>query len=93
MCLNSTLSAAPNDYVSLDEEIIFPPSTANLQTRCRQITVNDDMILEAAEEMFSVLLETDDPHVSLAVENSRATVTLTDNDAGICLNKMPKAWS
>lgn len=79
MCLG--LSTAPNDYTSLSEEITFPPGTGP-QTICRSVSVEDDVVIEA-EEMLLIILNTSDTRVSLTVENSRASIFITDNDNGI----------
>lgn len=79
MCLG--LSIAPSDYISLSEEITFTPATGP-QTVCRPVSIEDDMVIEA-EETFVVNLATSDTRVSLTAENSRASISITDNDNGI----------
>lgn len=79
MCLG--LSTAPNDYISLSEEIIFQPGPGP-RTICRPVSIEDDVVIEA-EEMFLIILNTSDTRVSLTVENSRASIFITDNDNGI----------
>lgn len=74
------LSAASSDYVSLNEAITFQPA-ANMQTECTPVTVIDDAILES-EERFLISLETTDPRVILTMENTIASVSITDNDEG-----------
>ena len=78
------LSAAPNDYVPLNEVITFQPTPA-LQTDCRLVLVIDDVVLEADEE-FLISLETSDPRVILTMENTTVSVTIADNDEGICVD-------
>lgn len=74
---------APRDYISLNEDITFHPA-ANVQTECRMVVIIDDMVLEADEE-FLILLETNDSRVSLTMDNATASVFITDNEQGTCL--------
>lgn len=64
--------------------IVFPPSTDDdPQIVCIDVSINNDNVLEMEEELFLVVLESDDQRVSLTVENDRASVIITDNDAGM----------
>ena len=63
--------------------IVFPPlPDDDSQIVCIDVSIHNDNVLEMEEE-FLVVLESDDQRVSLTVENDRASVIITDNDAGM----------
>ena len=78
-----SLYTAPNDFSSLNEVVTFLPANGS-QSICNLVTVVDDIVLEG-EETFFVSLEATDARVMLTVENSRASVVISDNDDGMFL--------
>ena len=75
-------SIAPGDFLSLVDQLIFNPGNG-LQRDCATITVTNDTILED-DELFSVVLTTTDPDVTISPNT--AVVTLTNDDGKyLCL--------
>ena len=48
---------------------------------CTSLSITDDRVLES-DESVTIVLETNDPRVSISEEDSRATVVISDNDDG-----------
>ena len=71
-----TATVAGSDYVMVSDTLMFPTSSVNGATRCIDITIGDDGILEA-EETFTVTLTISTTNVALGVATT--TVTITDD--------------
>ena len=70
---------AEDDYGSLISNVSFTAESSS--TMCTSLSITDDRVLES-DESITILLETNDPRVSISEENSRATVVISDNDDG-----------
>ena len=68
-------SPAPGDYISVAEDLTF---SADVDRVCRNVTTEDDTILEDDEE-FTLTLTTTDGSVNLAPD--QATVAIIGNDS------------
>ena len=68
-------SPAPGDYITVVEDLTF---SADVDRVCRNVTSQDDTILEDDEE-FTLTLTTTDGSVNLAPD--QATFTIIDNDS------------
>ena len=68
------LFPAPGDYVAVTEDLTFSASDTRI---CRNVTSEDDTILEEDED-FTLTLTTTDGSVTLTPDV--VTVTLLDND-------------
>lgn len=76
LVVQTTFTAA-GDYAGLDEQLEFSIASDVLLTKCVNVSVFDDKLVEHKEE-FNVLLTTEDTNVILAM--SLARVIIVDND-------------
>ena len=70
--------AAPNDYVAIDDVVMFGPSDMLSSTDCVPLTIISDSVVELNEN-FSLLLTSEDPAVNVA-PGQEATITILDDD-------------
>ena len=72
-----TTATGGSDYTSVSSNEVFPSGSTDTDTRCVNITLEDDEALER-DETFTVTLTTSDPNVMLGQDVT--TVTVVDND-------------
>ena len=70
--------SADRDFVSTPVEVVFDPTTTQGR-ECSNISLLDDLILEASET-FDVLLVTIDPDVTISDAANTLVIVITDND-------------
>ena len=70
---------AEDDYGSLISNVSFTAESPS--TMCTSLSITDDIVLES-DESVTIVMETNDPRVSISEEDSRATVVISDNDDG-----------
>ena len=70
---------AEDDYGSLISNVSFTAESSSIM--CTSLSITDDRVLES-DESVTIVLETNDPRVSISEEDSRATVVISDNDDG-----------
>ena len=66
-----------SDYTSVSSDEVFTTGSTDNDTRCVNITIEDDEALER-DETFTVTLTTSDPNVMLGQDMT--TITIVDND-------------
>ena len=71
------LATAQSDYTSVSSNRVFTSGSTDNDTRCVNITVEDDEALEG-DETFTVTLTTSHPNVIIG--QVMTTVTIMDND-------------
>ena len=73
----TTLAVSGYDYSSIQSVETFPSGAAHNDTRCVQITVNDDDALEG-DQTFSLILNTVDLVVMILTNTT--IITIVDNN-------------
>jgi hypothetical protein len=69
----------PQDYTSLTDLIVtFAPDQAKI---CVNVTITNDTIVEK-NEMFYVIMTTNNPAVTLNESRKNLTITITNDDTG-----------
>ena len=70
-------TASTADYSSVDTNVTFSTGTTDGEIQCIEVTITDDMALEA-NETFEIQLATSDSSVMLG--NNETIILITDND-------------
>ena len=70
------LFSAPMDFTRTTASLTFTDSNTKL---CRNVTIQDDIIIEEEQEQFGLMLSTSDSAVQFSRETASATIR--DNDS------------
>lgn len=75
--LPATLATVDFDYTSVSSDVVFMSGSTDGDTRCVDITIEDDEALEI-NETFTLALTSSDPNVMFGQDMT--TVIIVDND-------------
>jgi len=64
------------DFTSINEQLTFTSSPMEL---CRNISIQDDLIIEGQQEQFGVVLLTSDPAVQIQFSRQNARVNISES--------------
>ena len=70
-------TASTADFLSVDTNVTFSTGTTDGAIQCIEVTIADDMALEA-NETFEIQLSTSD--LSVILGNNETNILITDND-------------
>ena len=73
------IAVSPDDFTELSTSLEFPAGSPEGTTRCLNITINEDTLIEG-NETFSVMLTLISTELGVTMGNSITTVTILDNE-------------